>query len=76
MTADGYPIAYCAPGRKFDAALTLMFKGEQVARILEHPWLEGKTDVIVISEPPDFSAEFSCALRSGKTISDKEKTGE
>jgi hypothetical protein len=31
-----------------------MFKGEQVARIEEHPWLGGIADVIVISEPPCF----------------------
>jgi len=48
---DGYPVAYCAPGQRFAAALILMLKGEQVARIEEHPWVEG-ANVIVISEPP------------------------
>lgn len=43
------PTAYCAPGQKLAAALTLMFKGEDVAEIREHPWLEGSTDVLVVS---------------------------
>lgn len=42
------PTAYCAPGRKLAAALTLMFKVEDVAEIREHPWLEGSSDVLVI----------------------------
>lgn len=53
---DAYPVAYCAPGKRLAAALTLMLKGEQVARIEEHRWLEGSTDVIVISEAPVFDA--------------------
>lgn len=47
---DAYPVAYCAPGRRFAAALTLMFKGEEVARIVEHPWLEGTAGVYVVAE--------------------------
>lgn len=48
---DAYPVAYCAPGKRFAAALTLMLKGEQVARIEEHLWLKDSADVIVIREP-------------------------
>ena len=51
---DAYPVAYCAPGQRLAAELALMLKGERVARIAEHPWLEGISDVIVISEPPRF----------------------
>jgi hypothetical protein len=50
---DDYPVAYCAPGRRYAAALALALKGEQVERITEHPWLEGRTDVIVMAEPPE-----------------------
>lgn len=49
---DAYPVAYCAPGRRFAAALTLMLKGEEVARIVEHPWLEGAASVYVVAEDP------------------------
>lgn len=49
---DAYPVAYCAPGQRFAAALTLMLKGEQVARIVEHPWLEGAEGVYVVAENP------------------------
>ena len=49
---DAYPVAYCAPGQRFAAAFTLTFKGEQVARIVEHPWLEGTTGVYVVAEDP------------------------
>lgn len=50
--ADAYPVAYCAPGRRLAAALTLMLKGEEVARIVEHPWLEGADGVYVVAEDP------------------------
>jgi hypothetical protein len=43
------PTAYCAPGRQFTAALTLALKGERVAEIREHPWLEGSADVLVVN---------------------------
>jgi hypothetical protein len=49
---DAYPVAYCAPGRRLAAAFTLMLKGEQVARIVEHPWLEGADGVYVVAEDP------------------------
>lgn len=53
---DAYPVAYCAPGGKLAAALTLMLKDEQVARIEEHPWLEGAEGVyIVVKEAADLT---------------------
>lgn len=59
MTADR--IAYCAPGTKLAASLALLLQGEQVAELTEHPWLEGSTDVLVIS-PPDFYSAGSPAV--------------
>jgi hypothetical protein len=41
--------AYCAPGRKAIAELALWLRGEHVAEITEHPWLEGSTDVWLVS---------------------------
>jgi hypothetical protein len=52
-----YPVAYCAPGRRFAAALALMVKGEQVADIKEHSYLKGCTDVLVMAQPPEFSVD-------------------
>jgi hypothetical protein len=43
------PTAYCAPGRQFTAALTLALRGERVAEIVEHPWLPGSTDVLIVN---------------------------
>jgi len=37
---NGYPRAYCAPGRHADAAATLAINGESVASLTEHPYLE------------------------------------
>ena len=42
-------LAYCAPGRKLESALALMFKGEQVSDIEESPHLTGTTDVILVN---------------------------
>lgn len=39
-------LAYCAPGRRLDAALTLMLRGEQVA---ESPVLTGSTDIVLVN---------------------------
>lgn len=47
--APPLPTAYCAPGRQFAAALALALRGERVAEIVEHPWLEGSTDVLVVN---------------------------
>lgn len=45
--APAGPVAYCAPGRKTDAALTLTLNGQAVTEIAEHPWLTG-TEVFVV----------------------------
>ena len=47
-----FPVAYCAPGRKLAAAMTLMLNGENKTRIVEHPWLEGRTDVLIVLTSP------------------------
>jgi len=52
---NGYPVAFCAPGRRADAAATLAIKGERVEAIVEHPYLAGASEVIVVAEPPDLS---------------------
>jgi hypothetical protein len=62
MASDGsgdYPVAYCAPGQHFAAALTLALKGEQVERIREHPWLEGRTDVLVMRRKPELFIDLA-----------------
>ena len=43
------PTAYCAPGRKVISELALVLKGERYAEMIEHPWLEGITDVWLVS---------------------------
>jgi len=43
------PAAYCAPGRKAVSELALTLRGERYAQITEHPWLEGLTDVWLMS---------------------------
>ena len=43
------PAAYCAPGRKAVSELALTLHGERYAQITEHPWLEGLTDVWLMS---------------------------
>jgi hypothetical protein len=49
---DAYPVAYCAPGRREAAEETLAGRGEHVARIVEHAWLEGADGVYVVAEGP------------------------
>lgn len=49
---DAYPVAYCAPGCRVIAELVLAARGEQVARITEHPWLEGAESVYVVAGDP------------------------
>jgi hypothetical protein len=49
---DAYPVAYCAPGRRPIAELLLAARGESVARIVEHPWLEGADGIYVAAENP------------------------
>jgi hypothetical protein len=50
--ADAYPVAYCAPGGRAAAAILLAMRGEEVARIVEHPWLEGATSIYVVAQDP------------------------
>jgi hypothetical protein len=45
------PVAYCAPGRKVIAALTLMARGERYSDLLEHPFLEGHDDIWLVAPP-------------------------
>lgn len=47
-----YPVAYCAPGGRTAAAIALMLQGEQVAEIAEHPWMSGRSDILVVREDP------------------------
>lgn len=49
---DAYPAAYCAPGKRGAAEAILTARGEHVARIVEHPWLEGATDIYVAASKP------------------------
>lgn len=51
--SNEYPVAYCAPGERAAAALTLMLKGERVEQIREHPYLKGHSDVLVMRQPPE-----------------------
>lgn len=45
------PAAYCAPGKKVLAELTLLLRGEPYSSITETPVLEGRTDVILAAPP-------------------------
>ncbi len=49
----GYPVAWCAPGRKTAAALALWLRGEHVERVEEHPYLAGTGDVYVAYKTPE-----------------------
>lgn len=62
------PTAYCAPGRRMISALTLMLEGEQVAEIVEHPWLAGKTEILIVApavfDLPEYDpGDFQCPPR-------------
>jgi hypothetical protein len=54
-------LAYCAPGRKLTAALTLILLGEQVSGVEESQALTGSTDIILVNpemlELPEWSAD-------------------
>ena len=52
MTDGQRRIAYCAPGRKFVTQIALLMQDEHVAEVAEHPWLEGRTDVLVVTPKP------------------------
>jgi hypothetical protein len=44
------PTAYCAPGRKTAAALSLTLRGEDCGEIIEHPWLDGDKVIVIYPE--------------------------
>lgn len=62
------PTAYCAPTRKTAAELALAARGEQAAEMVEHPYLEGWMDVLLVYpdrlsdfiDPPCLGRECSC----------------
>lgn len=45
------PVAFCAPGGRFAAALVLAFAHQDVAEICEHPFLAGSDEVVVADVP-------------------------
>lgn len=55
---DKQPVAYCAPGKRPIAELTLLLHGEQVSEVREHPWLEGMADAIVCKRVPHREIPF------------------
>jgi hypothetical protein len=47
-TGESDPVvAYCAPGLKEYATRLLDSRSEQYREVVEHPWMEGRTDVIL-----------------------------
>ena len=51
LNPDSAVIAYCAPGLKEHAARLLDAQGEVYREIIEHPWMPGRTDVILATDP-------------------------
>jgi len=57
---DGDPtelvVAYCAPGLKNYAERLLATNGDRIREVIEHPYMTGRTDVILTTDPswPDF----------------------
>jgi hypothetical protein len=51
---DGDPaelvVAYCAPGLKGCAERLLESNGERVREVVEHPYMTGRTDVILTTD--------------------------
>jgi hypothetical protein len=45
--------AYCAPGNRLLAALVLALHGDKPEEIVEHPWLKGTSDVILMADLPE-----------------------
>lgn len=43
--------AYCAPGQRGVAELLLALRGERYRELVEHPWLAGRTDIILAADP-------------------------
>jgi hypothetical protein len=44
-------VAYCAPGLKGYATRLLETNGERVREVIEHPYMAGRTDVILTTDP-------------------------
>lgn len=65
----GTVTAYCAPGRTVLSAVVLALKNAHADRIVEHPWLAGYDDVILVREPeePGFLPEFPVHLAGFET---------
>lgn len=48
----GSPVtAYCAPGLRGYATRLLEHTGDEVREVIEHPWMAGRTDVILATGP-------------------------
>lgn len=52
------PVAYCAPGLKARSEAVLAERGEFVSDVVEHPWMEGYRDVLLMWPPPETPIEF------------------
>jgi hypothetical protein len=50
--AETAVVAYCAPGLKGYATRLLASNGDQVREVIEHPWMTGRTDVILMVDDP------------------------
>ena len=44
-------VAYCARGQKGYASALLEARGEVVREVIEHPWMAGRLDVILMTDP-------------------------
>src|SRR5215472_14292512 len=44
-------VAYCAPGLKNYATRILEANGERVREVIEHPYMTGRTDIILTTDP-------------------------
>jgi hypothetical protein len=53
--------AYCAPGLKNYATSLLEHRGEVVREVAEHPWMAGRTDIILAADP-DWPITFPVEL--------------
>ena len=46
------PAAFCAPGLAGYAARLLEGKNEKVSEVIEHPYMTGRTDILLVAPPP------------------------
>jgi hypothetical protein len=51
INPDSPVAAYCAPGLKAYATRLLEDRGEVVREVIEHPWMAGRTDIILATDP-------------------------